>query len=68
MVTPLNTRMGTIKAFSLEEGQVKYLFQHDPRFDTTIPDTWLLESEFEECKRPSNGEVEAINNLMKHKS
>ena len=55
----------TVTAARGEDLSVEYLFHHDQRFDDKVPDFWVLRSEIEECKRPTNSEVMAVNRLIK---
>jgi hypothetical protein len=59
------TRLGTVTAARGENLSIEYLFHHDQRFDDKLPDFWVLRSEIEECKRPTNSEVMAVNRLIK---
>ena len=68
MVKAPNTRMGTVKAARFDKGQVSFLFQQDPRFAGTFRDVWLVDSEVEECARPTDEQAAAINNIAKEDS
>jgi hypothetical protein len=59
------THLGTVTAARGEDLSIEYLFHHDQRFDDKLPDFWALRSEIEECKRPTNSEVMAVNRLIK---
>jgi hypothetical protein len=65
LVAPYAT--GTVKSARFHEGKVRFLFQHDHRFATRLPDVWLLDSELEECVRPADEEVTRINKLAQSK-
>ncbi len=60
-----NTRMGTISQCTPEAGKVRFVFHHDPRFHDTTPDIYLFDYDVEPCQRPSDAEVERINELIK---
>lgn len=52
---------GTIIDSKTEDGKVKYLLHHDPRFnDDRLPDFWVAESDVEVCTRPRDGDVEKM--------
>lgn len=52
---------GTIVDSKTEDGNVKYLLHHDPRFnDDRLPDFWVGESDVEVCPRPNDRDVERI--------
>jgi len=59
------THLGIVTAARGEDLSIEYLFHHDQRFDDKLPDFWVLRSEIEECKRPTNSEVMAVNRLIK---
>jgi len=61
LVSPYS--MGTVKSARFHQGEVRFLLQQDSRFDTTLPDIWLLDSELKECVRPTDEEVTRINKL-----
>ena len=56
--------LGTITAIRGDEVTAEYLFHHDKRFHDKLCDFWVLRYEIEECKRPTNSEVMAINRLI----
>jgi hypothetical protein len=62
-----NTRLGTIEGSTGEKGQAKYLFRQDKRFDggLNIADFYVVECEIAACKRPTDSEVEAINQSIR---
>lgn len=62
------TRMGTVMAARFDGGRVTLLFHQDPRFVEKSPDTWLLNSELEECSRPTDEQVAMINNSIQDHS
>jgi hypothetical protein len=53
--------MGVVIAARYNKGDVSYLFHQDPRFSETLPDVWLLDSDLEECERPTDEEITLIN-------
>ncbi len=55
------TRMGRVSERTVESGRVKFMFHHDSRFLDPTPDAFVFEDEIEECARPSNAQVKAIN-------
>jgi hypothetical protein len=63
MVVAPNTRLGTIEAIQLRSGHRSFLFHQDPRIASRLPDIWLRDSEFEECKRPTDEQIKRINEL-----
>jgi len=60
-----HTRMGTLSGSREKNGRRQYLFHHDQRFLDTIPDSYVFEDEVEECDRPNDAQVQAINALVK---
>ena len=54
-------RMGTVLAARYDRGHISYLFHLDPRLSNKLPDAWIPESDMEECSRPTDEEVVAIN-------
>lgn len=60
-----NTRMGTLSGMRDKNGKRQFLFHHDQRFHDTIPDSYVFEDEVEECQRPGDAQVHAINALVK---
>ena len=58
-----DTRIGTIKAVPFHKDQIRSLFHQDPRLVFRLPDIWLQASEVEECKPPTDGQVERINEM-----
>ena len=63
MVVAPHTRMGTIEAMRFDGDHVTLLFHQDPRIEFNLPDMWILDSEVEECVRPSAEEVARINDM-----
>ena len=63
MLVAPNTRIGTIQAVQFRKDHLHFLFHQDPRITIRLPDIWLRDSEFEECKRPTEEEITRINNL-----
>ena len=63
MVVAPNTRLGTVRATRFDKDHVSYLFEQDPRLVFTLPDVWMQDCELEECRRPTDEQVAAINNL-----
>ena len=63
MIVAPNTRIGTIKSARFNKDHVTLLFHQDPRLVFRLPDVWLLGSEVEECKRPTDEQVERINQM-----
>jgi hypothetical protein len=63
MVVAPHTRIGTIKAVRFDNDQVSFLFHQDPRLAFRFPDIWLQSSEVEECMRPTDEQVERINQM-----
>jgi hypothetical protein len=59
--------MGTIKAARFHKGHVSFFFQQDRRLTDRIPDIWLSDSQLEECARPADEQVTAINNATKER-
>jgi hypothetical protein len=69
LVSAPNTRKGTIADVVIgDDGKAQFKFHHDERFKDTLPDFYRPEHDFEECDRPSDGEVELINKLIEHGS
>ncbi len=68
LVLAPNTRQGTIEGITAEGGKVEYHFRQDPRFCEPTPgkfEAYLPEGELEPCQRPSDEEVNTINDLVK---
>jgi hypothetical protein len=63
MVVAPNTRIGTIKAARFDQGHISFLFHQDPRLVFQLPDVWLQSSEVEKWRRPTDEEVERINEM-----
>lgn len=63
IVVAPNTRMGTIEAVHFHEDHVSFLFHQDSRIAFRLPDIWLRDFEFEECKRPTDEQITRINDL-----
>ena len=61
MVAAPDVRMGTIQAVRFEGAQSSCLFHLDCRFAYRFPDAWLQESEFVACERPTDEQIERIN-------
>jgi hypothetical protein len=59
------THLGTVTATRGNKLNIEYLFHHDQKFDDKLPDSWVLRCEIEECKRPTNSEVMAVNRLIR---
>lgn len=54
-------QLGTIISSKTEEGETKYLFHHDPRFnDDRMPDFWVTENDIQACARPADADVAKI--------
>ena len=63
MVVAPNTRIGTIKAARFDKDHASFLFHQDPRLVFRLPDVWSQASEVEECKPPTDEQVERINEV-----
>lgn len=63
IITASKTRMGIVMAARFDGGRVSLLFHQDPRLADKFPDTWLPNSELEECSRPTDEQVERMNRL-----
>lgn len=63
MVVAPDTRLGTIKAARFDKDHVRFLFHQDHRLVCRFPDIWLQSSEVEECERPTDEQVERINEM-----
>lgn len=63
MIAAPNTRIGTIQGARFDRDHVNLLFHQDPRIVPSLPDIWMQESELEECLRPTDEQVEMINNM-----
>ena len=61
------THRGTISESEMYNGEMRYLFHLDPRFDyvAKFPDVYCYEYELVECERPSDEEIATINKLAK---
>ena len=58
-VPPYST--GTIKSARFHKGEANFLFQSDSRFTRTILELWLLDSELQQCQRPTDDDVAVMN-------
>lgn len=58
--------MGTVKAARFNRGHIDFLFQQDPRLADPFPEIWLPSSALEECSRPSDDQIAAINKKSRH--
>lgn len=65
MLVAPNTSMGTISGITIESGKTRFIFHHDPRFIDPIPDVYLFDFDVEECERPTDAEVQRINELVR---
>jgi len=63
MVVAPHTRIGTITAARFDKDHTSFLFHQDPRLAFRFPDIWLQSTEVEECRRPSDEQVERINEM-----
>lgn len=58
--------MGTVKAARFDRGHVDFLFQQDPRLTEPFSEIWLPSSALEECPRPSDEQIAAINEKLRY--
>lgn len=62
MVVAPHTRIGTITV-RFDKDHVSFLFHQDSRLAFRLSDIWLQSSEIEGCKRPTDEQVERINEM-----
>jgi hypothetical protein len=65
MLMAPKTRKGTLHMKTNSEGNPQFVFRLDPRFDDKLPDFFVNEYDVQECPRPSDEEVTAINYFVK---
>lgn len=63
-----NTRMGTISDMKSEAGKLRFIFHHDPRFMDAIHDVYVFDYDIEECERPTDAQVRAVNEMIQRGS
>jgi hypothetical protein len=63
MVVAPHTRIGIVRAVRFDKNQVSFLFHQDPRLAFRLPDIWLQSTEVEDCNRPTDEQVERINEM-----
>jgi hypothetical protein len=64
MVLAPQTRRGTVHLAIDDKGEPQFLFRLDRRFRDDLPDFFICDGDVEECPRPSDEEVAAINALV----
>jgi hypothetical protein len=66
MLTAPKTRKGTLHVKTNHEGQSRFVFRLDPRFDDKLPEFFVNDHDVQECLPPSDEEIAAINYFVKH--
>jgi hypothetical protein len=63
MVTSTSAQRGTIQEEINHLGKPQFVFRTDPRFAEQM-EIFIYDGDVEECERPSDAEVHAINTML----